>query len=150
MKKPIGKWQNKILLLLFRIYWFLFRPVSAGVKVVLTYRGEVLVVRHTYGMKRYTFPGGGVEKMETPEKAAIREIKEELGVNLEEVIFCGSFISTEEYKKDTVYVYTAELDGKNIIIDGIEIQEASWFFKKELPHLGPVATRVYELYEQKN
>lgn len=59
------------------------------VRVVLPFHGmylmEVLVnpkFKEDYGKKR--FPGGGVEDGETPEKAAVRELYEELGAEARE------------------------------------------------------------------
>ncbi len=56
--------------------------VRAG--VVLVHEGQVaLIERHRDGvMPYYVFPGGGVEPMEPPEGAAVREAREELGIHV--------------------------------------------------------------------
>jgi mutator protein MutT len=41
-----------------------------------------LIERHRDGQHYFTFPGGHVEPGETPEQAAVRETKEELGINV--------------------------------------------------------------------
>jgi len=41
-----------------------------------------LIERHRAGLHYFTFPGGHVEPGETPEQAAVRETKEELGLNI--------------------------------------------------------------------
>jgi 8-oxo-dGTP diphosphatase len=41
-----------------------------------------LIERHRAGMHYFTFPGGHVETGETPEQAAVRETKEELGLDV--------------------------------------------------------------------
>ena len=41
-----------------------------------------LIERHRAGLDYFVFPGGGVDKGETPEQAAIREAIEELGVEV--------------------------------------------------------------------
>jgi len=42
-----------------------------------------LIKRVRNNHEYYVFPGGGIEDGETPEEAAIREIKEELGIDIE-------------------------------------------------------------------
>jgi 8-oxo-dGTP diphosphatase len=41
-----------------------------------------LIERHRAGLHYFTFPGGHVEPGETPEKAAVREAEEELGLKV--------------------------------------------------------------------
>ena len=41
-----------------------------------------LIERHRAGLDYYVFPGGGMNRGETPEQAAIREAMEELGIEV--------------------------------------------------------------------
>ena len=44
--------------------------------------GRILLVKmRAFGREFYTLPGGGIEQGETPKAAAVRELKEECGVN---------------------------------------------------------------------
>jgi mutator protein MutT len=55
--------------------------IRAG--IVLIQDGKVaLIERHRAGIDYYVFPGGGVDEGETPDHAAVREAKEELGIEV--------------------------------------------------------------------
>ncbi len=52
-----------------------------GVVVAIRSDDAVLVVRHSY-RRRLDFPGGGIDRGETPEACAHRELREEIGVDV--------------------------------------------------------------------
>ena len=118
---------------LLRLYWFIFRPTGRGVKAVLCHEGKVLMVRHNYGHKLWTFPGGGVKRGEVLSGAIIREVREELGVVLNAVTHLGTYESTYEYKQVTVDCYTADVTSDYFTIDDFEIAEGGWFSPAALP-----------------
>lgn len=53
-----------------------------SVGVMIFHRGKLLIVEPTYEV-HYLIPGGGVDENESPKRAAEREIKEELGLDVE-------------------------------------------------------------------
>lgn len=55
---------------------------NRGSAVLIEDNRVALIKRVREGSTYYVFPGGGIEKGETPEKATIREAYEELGVRI--------------------------------------------------------------------
>jgi len=55
--------------------------IRAGI-VLIQDNKVALIERHRAGLDYFVFPGGGVEKWESPEQAALREAMEELGVEI--------------------------------------------------------------------
>ena len=57
--------------------------MSYRAAVILLQDNQIaLIERHRAGQHYFTFPGGHVEPGETPEQAAVRETREELGVEV--------------------------------------------------------------------
>lgn len=70
---------------------------------------KILMVCHRTPSRTYwTFPGGGVNEGETIEQAAVREVKEETGLNVKTV----RLLFEEDYELGTSYCYLAELIGE--------------------------------------
>lgn len=108
------------------IYWRMFRPVHTGVKIVINCQDKILFVQHSYGRKEWSLPGGGVKKGEKLEDTAKREVREEVGIQLDTVIEKGSFLYEGEGKRVTIFVFTGEVEDLYYKIDNFEIQNASW------------------------
>jgi 8-oxo-dGTP pyrophosphatase MutT (NUDIX family) len=125
-----------------RLAWRLLRPRTRGVKVMLfNPAGELLLVRHSYGdTGLFLLPGGGVRPFEAPERAAVREIREELGCGLDGLVLVSVHASSHEGKRDTVHLYRARVAG-DVRIDGVEIAEACFFPLAALPEAASPATR---------
>ena len=118
-----------------RIYWFIVRPKTTGVKCLIECDDNYLLIKQTYGSRMYNWnlPGGGVEKNESFKDAVKREVFEEVGIALPDVIEIKRYTSNLEYKVDTVYCFYSKVITKNIVIDKNEILEAKWFPKNNLP-----------------
>jgi ADP-ribose pyrophosphatase YjhB (NUDIX family) len=131
---------------LLRIYWLLARPRVSGVKCVITAGPEVLLVRHTYGSRRWNLPGGAVKRGESPRDAAAREMAEELGIASVPWSALGTVRVQQHGRRDTLHCFAAELDDHRLTIDQVEIAAARWFPRDELPpRLGRYVRRIVAL-----
>lgn len=115
------------------LYWYLFRPSRPGAKTFVFHGERLLLVRLGYAHKRWVLPGGGIDRGEEPEAAAKREVFEESGLRLEKLTYIDQRHHTNQYRKVTVFYYTAAAATENLVIDGQEIVDAGWFPLSELP-----------------
>jgi mutator protein MutT len=129
------------------VYWFIVRPKRNGAKIIISNGKEILFVRHTYSRHFWSFPGGGIESGETPEEAAKRELKEELGLSITELTSLGTIFSNGEFKRDTIYCfYTAISKNEEIKKDELEIEEIGWFMPDAPPTIHTGARKILDLY----
>lgn len=105
--------------------------VLRGNKLLLTRRAKPPF------KKWWDLPGGFIERRETAERAVIREIKEETGLETRIKKFFGTYPGTCSTGPDrnyhilsVVYILEAE-DNKLKALD--DISDSRWFTKKELP-----------------
>lgn len=114
----------------------------AGVSVVITnLGGDVLLLKHSYGPNVWGLPGGGLRRGEDPAAAALREVREELGVTLARIAPVAAIEEEISGAPHTAHLFTAVCDHQPKP-DGREITEARFFPSHSLPEpLGPI-TRV--------
>lgn len=118
-------------------------------KCLIENEGHFLSIRNGYGSGWWTLPGGGVQKNESTEKAVRREVLEEVGIMLGEVRYLGEYISTRQYKRDTVHCFHTVVHDRNFKIDNNEVCEAKWFSKAPTPHASAV-DEVLKLFSYQN
>ena len=94
----------RLLYILARCYWRIFRPLTLGVKLLLIEDESIWLVQHSY-QQGWFLPGGGVKRNEALETAVRREANEELGATLNDVHLFGVYTSTNQYKNDHVVVF---------------------------------------------
>jgi len=114
-------------------YWRIFKPITLGSRALCIRNGEVCLVRLTY-YKGWFLPGGGVDRGETFYDAAIREAREECGLELKNPELFGLYLNRHEGKIDHVAVYLSETPlGEPFVADTLEIAEARFFPIQRLP-----------------
>jgi 8-oxo-dGTP pyrophosphatase MutT (NUDIX family) len=138
----------KLAVRVLQLYWFVFRPRTFGVTCIIRDAdGRVLMVRHTYGKRAWSFPGGGTKRNETSEATVRREIREEVGIELADLQQVGSFLNNVEFKRDSVTVFTARPASAELNLRLEEIAEARWVDLNALPSpTAPVASRSLSLW----
>ena len=129
------------------------KRIGAGA-LIFNEKNELLIVRISY-KSYWSVPGGVVEDNESPRQTCLREIKEEIGLDVKEIKFvCLDYTGADE-TKDTDEslqfmfsggVFTAE-EIKNIKIDGKEIVEYAFVPMEKVADLlgGPVRSLVRRL-----
>lgn len=115
-----------------RLRWRLFHPITLGTRVILLRETEVLLIRHTY-RDGWFFPGGGVDKGESLETAAIREAYEEARAVVRALEIVGVYANFEGGKSDHVAVFQSREFYVEGFEPGNEIAERRWFGVDSLP-----------------
>lgn len=97
--------------------------------------GKVLVVKQTSGF--YGFPKGHIEIGETEKETAIREVKEETGLDIKIISdkrYTQSYIVKENVHKDVVF-FIAKLENNNEKRQVEEIEEILWIDINEVENI---------------
>lgn len=92
------------------------KPIRKAVRCYLIKDNEVVVTKYKKGNKKegyYDIPGGKIEEGESPKQTAIREMKEETGIEIQNLKYKG--IMTIEYP-DRLFIFdtfiTKEYEGQ--------------------------------------
>ncbi len=103
-------------------------------------RGEVLLQRRG-DSNQWGFPGGAVEPGETPEMTAVREAKEETGLDVSVGSLIGVYTdpditySNGDRAQSIVIAYKLQVTGGELCCDRVETLELKYFPKEEKPQL---------------
>lgn len=113
----------------------LFYPRISPAVIVLIRKGhEILLARSpNFPPDMYSLIAGFVEPGETAEAAVIREIKEEVGIEVKNIRYFGT--QAWPFPNSLMIGFTAEYKSGEIQPDGFEIEDAEWFSAEKLPSL---------------
>ncbi|CAM5605810.1 RNA pyrophosphohydrolase [Streptomyces avidinii] len=116
------------------------QPIAAAVVV---HKGRVLLVRRRVaeGRLSWQFPAGKVEAGETGQAAAVRETKEETGLDVTAVTLLGERVHPVTGRLMS-YTACAVVGGTAHVADADEIAEVAWATLAEIPRYVP-----YGLFE---
>lgn len=120
------------------IYWvlyslhlgwnFLRNPSTEGAYVAVWFDNEVLVIRNSY-KKTLTLPCGGIKKEESIVAAAVRELFEETGIDVDEdqLKYNCMLTNNSEFKNDQIHVFDLITDSvPAVVLDGREVVSAEF------------------------
>ena len=108
------------------------RVVAAVIQRKQNGSKQIFATQRGYGKFEggWEFPGGKIEVGETPQKALIREIKEELDAD----IVVGDLIDTIEYDYPDFHLsmdcFWCELESEHVVLN--EHEDAKWLSKAQL------------------
>jgi len=110
-------------------------PRLAPAIIVLVERGKQLLLARS----RHFMPGmfsvlaGFVEPGESLENAVVREVREEVGIDIKDIKYFGS--QPWPFPHSLMIGFTATYASGEITIDDTEIEEAGWFTVDSLPRI---------------
>jgi ADP-ribose pyrophosphatase YjhB (NUDIX family) len=100
--------------------------------------GRILVVLPTYS-REWMLPGGRVERGETPHAAAVRETREETGLD---VALDRLVLVDAHQARDTSFVFTGHVTGGELEPQLGEIAEVGWLDRDEIARTSPGLHRL--------
>jgi len=106
-----------------------YRRTEGAHVLVTDDAGRVLVVRTTYLGPGWMLPGGRVEQSETPHQAAVRETREETGI---EVAVDRLVLIDAHRRRNVSFVYVGRAIGGELSPQFGEIAEAGWLDRDEI------------------
>ncbi|HSN81244.1 MAG TPA: NUDIX hydrolase [Polyangiales bacterium] len=132
-----------------RLLWFIRRPETTGALVAVWCRGRVLLVKNSY-RSHLTLPGGYVKAREDRRTTAARELREEVGIQVQPKRLVHAYHGTHlfEHRKDTLDIYELEVDEEpKVRVDDREVVAAEFHSPDEalslsiVPHLEEYLSR---------
>jgi 8-oxo-dGTP diphosphatase len=114
--------------------WIHYEDPKVAVAVLVSRDGRLLLNRRAIepGLGAWSFPSGYVNRGERLEEAAVREVKEETGLDVEIEGLFGVY--SERGNPVVLIVYTAR-SATGEAVAGPEVAEVGWFSPEALPPL---------------
>ncbi|PWU23498.1 DNA mismatch repair protein MutT [Candidatus Cerribacteria bacterium 'Amazon FNV 2010 28 9'] len=111
---------------------------KVGVGVIVIRDGKVLMGKrkNSHGDGTWNFPGGHLEGGETPQECAIREVKEETGLEIRDLRigpYTNDIFEQEHKQYITLFIVTYSQQGEPTVMEPNKCSEWKWFSWDHLP-----------------
>jgi 8-oxo-dGTP diphosphatase len=113
----------------------IYRDPKVAVAVIIARDGRILLQQRAMEPRKglWTFPSGYVDRGEQVERAAEREVREELGLPAHLTHLLGVY--SEPGNPVVLIVYTGEMEDTEPTVQAEEISAIGWFAPDDLPPL---------------
>lgn len=121
-----------------------------GVVAVIECDGRWLMIRRAEGIKAagaWCFPGGGIEPGEDPRDALVREIQEEVGLDIEVGREVWRWQRPDGNLKLSWWIARMKHGRQEPTCDAGEVAEARWVAPADIRHLQPILDNNVEFCE---
>lgn len=116
--------------------------------IVLITRGEELLLARNANFPRpmYSTLAGFIEAGETAEETLVREVREEVGVEVDNIRYFSS--QAWPFPNQLMLGFFADYAGGDIVCDPTEIADAGWFHYRDLPQVPPASSVAGQLIRE--
>ena len=125
-----------------------FPKISPAIIVAILCKNKILLAHNSnFEQKRYSLVAGYVDVGETLEETVMREVKEEVGLDVKNIRYYKS--QPWAFSGSMMIGFTAEADDTQPIRpDNVEITEADWFSRENLPNHPPKISIAGEMIDK--
>jgi len=127
----------------------LFFPNASPAIIVAITRGDQILLAHNRNFRpgMFSLLAGFVDPGETLEQAAVREVREEVGIEIGELRYVSS--QPWPFPNSLMLGFRAQYVSGELDVDGKEIEQAGWFTRDKLPEIprpGTVARAIIDIW----
>lgn len=128
-------------------------PRLAPAVIVLIEKGDELLLSHSLNLAPgvYSLVAGFVEPGETLEQATVREVREEVGLEIKNLRYFGS--QPWPFPHSLMVGFTADYAGGEIRVDPAEVSDAAWYRYDCMPPIPgsvSISRRLIDFYLAKH
>jgi len=119
-------------------FHYYFNPANAAAAFVIREDGRVLFIHRAKDPAKglLALPGGFIDAGETAEEAVRREVKEEVGLEIEHLEYLGSHPNLYLYREVTYpvldFFFTARVRGTRGVCDAEEVAGMDWLLPEKV------------------